>query len=104
MSELPTLYRLADGTQGDPAECKADDKGVMRHKNGVPVVIDSDGKPVEIKREAEVNMTAKAATAGKEAEDAAKAVNDGEKPVEPPVKASPGQPAVEPKPVDPPKV
>lgn len=81
MNDLPTLYRLADGTQGDPGECSADDKGVLRHKNGMPVVIDSDGKPVEIKREAEVNMTAKAADAGKDADEKAKAANEGPKPV-----------------------
>lgn len=61
------LYRLADGTQADPSACKADDKGVMRHSNGVPVVIDSDGKPVEIAREAEVNKTAMAAKLGDDA-------------------------------------
>lgn len=79
MNDLPTLYRLADGTQANPSDCSANDKGVLTHKNGVPVAMDSDGKPVEIAREAEVNKTAQAADAGKDAEAAAKAINDGEK-------------------------
>jgi hypothetical protein len=98
MNDLPTLYRLADGTQADPGECSKNDKGVLCHQNGVPVVIDSDGKPLEIKREAVINKAVEAADAGKNAEVAAKAVNDGEKtandaradlgmkPVEPPAK------------------
>ncbi len=65
MNELPTLYRLADGTQGNPGDCKADDKGVLRNNNGMPVVIDSDGKPVEIKREARINKAELAAELGK---------------------------------------
>jgi hypothetical protein len=61
MKDIPTLYRLADGTQADPSECSPNDKGVLCHQNGVPVVIDSDGKPLEIAREAEINKTADAA-------------------------------------------
>lgn len=79
MSDIPTLYRLADGTQADPSACKLNDKGVLCHENGVPVVIDSDGKPVEIAREAELNKAAAAAQAGKDAGEQAKAINAGEK-------------------------
>lgn len=47
-SDASNLYVLADGTHGDPAECKADDKGVMRHANGVPVALKADGKPLTV--------------------------------------------------------
>lgn len=105
MKDIPTLYRLADGTQGDPSDCAPDDKGVLRNKNGMPVVIDSDGKPLEIAREAEVNKATQAAEAGKQAEEQAKAVNDGEKspndsradaglkPIDPAAKPAPVPPA-----------
>jgi len=50
---MANWYRLADGTQADPSDCSKNDKGVLVHKSGVPVAVDSDGKPVEIVREAE---------------------------------------------------
>lgn len=46
--DAKALYVLADGTHGDPAECKANDKGVLCHANGVPVALKADGKPMTV--------------------------------------------------------
>ena len=72
MNDLPTLYRLADGTQAYPADCAPNDKGVLCHKNGVPVIIGDDGKPLEIAREAVTSGNVDAAEAGKDADERAR--------------------------------
>lgn len=41
-----TWYRLADGTQADPNDVALDEKGVLRHKNGVPVAMRENGSPM----------------------------------------------------------
>src|SRR5262245_12956571 len=87
MSDIPNLYRLADGTQAEPGDCSKDDHGVLRHKNGMAVVLDEKGEPMTSAREDEKNKTAEAAEAGKadEPEKPAEPVNEAPaaKPVEP---------------------
>ena len=39
------LYLLQDGTHVAQGECTLDKRGVLRHKNGLAVAIDGDGKP-----------------------------------------------------------
>jgi hypothetical protein len=43
-----TWYRLLDGTQADPNDVAPDDRGVLRHKNGLAVAVHSDGTPVSV--------------------------------------------------------
>lgn len=40
-----TWYVLEDGSSADPRKVAPDDKGVMRHENGMAVAIGSHGNP-----------------------------------------------------------
>lgn len=72
MKNLETLYRLPDGTQADPKDCSVGKDGVLRHKNGLAVVLDEHGEPQTIGDAAIANKNVEAAEAGKP-EDAVKA-------------------------------
>lgn len=64
-ADIDTWYVLADGTHADPADVITNDKGVMQHKNGVPVALRENGLPLTSGVATATN--AKAAAAGKPA-------------------------------------
>lgn len=54
-SNIENLYRLQDGTQADPKDCEKGKDGVLRHKNGLAVVLKEDGEPQTLGHEAASN-------------------------------------------------
>lgn len=61
------LYILQDGTQADAGSCSNDDKGVLRHENGLAVLVDSKGEPLTVAQQAEEGGAALAAAHGRAA-------------------------------------
>jgi hypothetical protein len=56
------LYLMRDGTYAEQGMCSKGDDGVLRHnENGVPVAIDSEGKPETLSRVVENGNVAAAA-------------------------------------------
>lgn len=62
------FYRLQDGTQADPADVTKGKDGVMRHKNGLAVLLKENGEPQTIGQEAVDNKNVEAANAGRKPE------------------------------------
>jgi hypothetical protein len=44
--DVDTWYVLADGTKAHPADVSADEAGVLKHSNGVPVALRENGLPL----------------------------------------------------------
>lgn len=65
MNDPSGLYLLLDGTHAAPGDCSKDDKGVLRHSNGIAVALYEDGSPQTVGKDAEVNKNVEAAAAGK---------------------------------------
>ncbi|HYD66187.1 hypothetical protein [Azospirillum sp.] len=61
--KIGNMYRLMDGTQADPDDCAKGEDGILRHRSGVKVAIDGEGKPETIAGGAATNEMA--AHAGK---------------------------------------
>lgn len=59
------LYLLQDGTHADPKDCKAGKDGILRHKDGLAVVVGEDGEPQTVAAAAVANKNVEAAAAGK---------------------------------------
>lgn len=86
MKEAKTgdLYRLQDGTQADPKDCSSGKDGILRHKNGLAVVLDADGEPLTLATEAERNVELSKAAFGDKLQgeaEAQSAVSGDERPV-----------------------
>jgi hypothetical protein len=99
---VKNLYLLQDGTQADPSDCDVGKDGVLRHQNGLAVVMSEDGKPQTIGGAAASGGNAAAAAAGKpaakEPEQAKEPETDEVKQTDPPAnefgqQQSPGEPA-----------
>lgn len=43
--KVEEMFVLMDGTQANPDDCARGEDGVLRHKNGVKVAIDGEGRP-----------------------------------------------------------
>lgn len=56
--KLEQMFVLMDGTQADPDDCARDKDGVLRHKNGVKVAIDGEGKPETVDDRTAMNSLA----------------------------------------------
>lgn len=56
--KVEEMFVLMDGTQANPDDCARDKDGVLRHKNGVKVAIDGDGKPETVGNRTEMNSLA----------------------------------------------
>lgn len=65
--DIGNFYRLSDGTQADPKDVSTGKDGVMRHKNGLAVLLNEDGTPQTIGQEAVDNKNVEAAEGGKDA-------------------------------------
>ncbi|TGN90912.1 hypothetical protein EOW77_0003505 [Bradyrhizobium yuanmingense] len=46
--KVEEMFVLMDGTQADPDDCERGKDGVWRHKNGVKVAIDGNGRPERV--------------------------------------------------------
>lgn len=64
MDDPRNLYLLQDGTQAEPRECAPDEKGVLRHKNGLAVCMSEAGTPQTIGKNAEVSGNVASAPVG----------------------------------------
>lgn len=60
------FYRLQDGTQADPSDVSKGKDGVLRHKNGLAVLLDDKGEPQTIGQAAADNKNVEAASAGED--------------------------------------
>lgn len=61
MTKVQPLFLLIDGTYADRDSCGPDSKGVLKHKNGTPLALDGDGKPMTLAGGAVDNMNVEAA-------------------------------------------